>query len=105
MDYYLLVLGIIPLFSCIPFAFGKKRLLFLGLLLNLILLLLLTRLFQPLVFTDLFSGGDAEDDFAFTTGYWLVFILPLSVVLSCFWAGIVIIVKTLIGRHTVKAKT
>ena len=97
--YYLLVLGINPILSCTPFSFGKRRLLFLGILLNIALLFLITRILQPLVFRDLFSGGEAADDFAFTTGYWLMFVLPLSIGLSCLWAGVIAIIKTFVGRR------
>ena len=75
--YQILLLLIIPLGTPILMFFVKRKLLWVSPIMALIIGLILTVLFFPSIFTDIFTNNDDT-----TTGYWLMLVLPAHFIIS-----------------------
>ena len=86
--YNMICFVFLPLFSCLPFACCKPNYIWYACLVNAVLLIVVTGLFFPYFIQDFFIP-DADS----TTIYWVIFFIPIQIVVSLIVTAIMYFVK------------
>ena len=91
--YLFICLLIIPVLCCIIVYFTRPKLLWISPLIILTASVLVSFIFFPFYFEDIFSG-----EYDFTTIYWLLFFFPTQIISAVFFTGITHIIIKIRGR-------
>ena len=86
--YYLLCFAIIPLVSCLVLYYRKSNRMWLSPLVSVFLFFAVSFLFYPYYFQDI-----VHNDYEPTTIIWLIVILPIQILVSCIYTGIVYVMR------------